>query len=109
MRQVLAVVLTLLVCGVDSALAQQPAAPAAGAIRPRLPAVVRKTDVIYGRIQGSALLTELAYTETERLKPAIVYVFGGRWRAGVRARLWTRAHGTDRRGATGSASLHRPT
>jgi acetyl esterase/lipase len=83
MRHMLVVVLALLACpGADSALAQQPTTPAAA--RPRLPAVIRKTDVIYGRVQGSALLADLAYTETERLKPAIVYVFGGRWRAGSR-------------------------
>lgn len=85
MQQGLAVVLMLLTCAsVDSARAQQPVTPAPAAARSRLPAVIRKTDVIYGRVQGSALLADLTYTETERLKPAIVYVFGGRWRAGSR-------------------------
>lgn len=46
--------------------------------------VVRQTDVIYGRVQGSALLADLAYAEGEGSKPAIVYVFGGRWRSGSR-------------------------
>jgi hypothetical protein len=33
---------------------------------------------------GSALLADLAYMETPTLKPAIVMVFGGRWRANSR-------------------------
>lgn len=71
---------------VDSSLAQQPAtqaAPAAAGPR-RGPVVIRKTDVIYGRVQGSALLADLAYMETPAMKPAIVMVFGGRWRANSR-------------------------
>ena len=78
------VLLGLLAVGVIVPAAQQPAVPATTAVRPRLPAVVRKTDVIYGRVQGAALLANLAYTETDALKPAVVYVFGGRWRAGSR-------------------------
>lgn len=50
--------------------------------RPRV--IVRRTDVIYGRVQGSALLADVAYADDEVSKPAIVYVFGGRWRAGSR-------------------------
>jgi acetyl esterase/lipase len=64
--------------------AQQPTVPAAAAPRPRPPVVVRKSDVIYGRVQGSALLADLAYPDTTALKPAVVYIFGGRWRAGSR-------------------------
>jgi acetyl esterase/lipase len=60
-----------------------PAAPAAAAPR-RSPVVIRKTDVIYGRVQGSALLADLAYVETPSSKPAVVMVFGGRWRANSR-------------------------
>jgi acetyl esterase/lipase len=82
MRHVLTVVLMLLACAsVDSALDQQPATPAA---RPRIPPLIRKTDVIYGRVQGSALLADLAYRDAEKPRPAVVYVFGGRWRAGSR-------------------------
>ena len=46
--------------------------------------VVRRTDVIYGRVQGSALLADLAFPEGDDVKPAILYVFGGRWRSGSR-------------------------
>ena len=56
------------------ALVAQPSAP-----------VVTKTDVIYGRVEGSALLANLAYPDGPALKPAILSVHGGRWRAGNRA------------------------
>ncbi len=46
--------------------------------------VVRRTDVIYGRVQGAALLADLAFPEGDDVKPAILYVFGGRWRSGSR-------------------------
>lgn len=48
------------------------------------PQVIVKQDVIYGRVQGSALLADIAYTEGGEPAPAIVYVHGGRWRAGSR-------------------------
>src|SRR5262245_19795221 len=76
---VLAVVVST-VFATDGMLAQT--APAQ--TRPRVPAIVRQTDVIYGRVQGSALLADLAYPQGQDRKPAIVYVFGGRWRAGSR-------------------------
>jgi acetyl esterase/lipase len=70
---------------VELALAQQPPAqPGATAPPRRGPVVVRKTDVIYGRVQGAALLADLAYMETPAPKPAVVMVFGGRWRANSR-------------------------
>src|ERR687897_1144784 len=47
--------------------------------------IVTKTDVIYGRVEGSALLANLAYPDGPALKPAIISVHGGRWRAGNRA------------------------
>ena len=47
--------------------------------------VVTKTDVVYGRVEGSALLANLAYPDGPALKPAIISVHGGRWRAGNRA------------------------
>ena len=47
--------------------------------------VVTKTDVIYGRVEGSALLANIAYPDGPSLKPAILSVHGGRWRAGNRA------------------------
>jgi len=66
---------------IESAAAwQSPATPAP----PRGPVVVRKTDVIYGRVQGSALLADLAFLDTPTPKPAVVMVFGGRWRANSR-------------------------
>ena len=52
--------------------------------QPSAPVVI-KTDVIYGRVEGSALLANLAYPDGPALKPAILSVHGGRWRAGNRA------------------------
>lgn len=46
--------------------------------------IVTKTDVIYGRVEGAALLANLAYPDGPSLKPAIISVHGGRWRAGNR-------------------------
>lgn len=56
-----------------SAAARQAAAP-----------IVTRTDVIYGRVEGSALLANLAYPEGPGPRPAILSVHGGRWRAGNR-------------------------
>lgn len=47
--------------------------------------VVTRTDVIYGRVEGSALLANISYPDGPALKPAIISVHGGRWRAGNRA------------------------
>lgn len=47
--------------------------------------VVTKTDVIYGRVEGSALLADIAYPSSPGPKAAIISVHGGRWRAGHRA------------------------
>jgi len=58
--------------------------PAALTAQPSAP-VVTKTDVIYGRVEGSALLANIAYPDGPSLKPAIISVHGGRWRAGNRA------------------------
>jgi acetyl esterase/lipase len=52
--------------------------------QPNAPIVV-ETDVVYGRVEGSALLANLAYPDGPALKPAIISVHGGRWRAGHRA------------------------
>ncbi len=46
--------------------------------------VVTRTDLIYGRVEGSALLANLAYPDGPGLRPAIISVHGGRWRAGHR-------------------------
>ena len=68
--RLLAVVLTL--CPVIAAA--QASAP-----------LVTRTDVIYGRVEGAALLANIAYPDGPSLKPAIISVHGGRWRAGNRA------------------------
>ena len=64
---------TLVMALLPAALTAQPSAP-----------VVTKTDVIYGRVEGAALLANLAYPDGPALKPAIISVHGGRWRAGNR-------------------------
>ena len=58
--------------------------PALAVAQPSAP-VVTKTDVIYGRVEGAALLANIAYPDGPSLKPAIISVHGGRWRAGNRA------------------------
>src|SRR6185436_6528346 len=58
--------------------------PALASAQPSAP-VVTKTDVIYGRVEGAALLANIAYPDGPSLKPAIISVHGGRWRAGNRA------------------------
>src|ERR1044071_10023052 len=46
--------------------------------------VVPRTDVVYGRVEGSALLANLAYPDGPGPRAAIISVHGGRWRAGNR-------------------------
>src|SRR5512145_3569630 len=58
--------------------------PRAVVTQPNAPTVAR-TDVIYGRVEGSALLANIAYPDGPALKPAIISIHGGRWRAGNRA------------------------
>ena len=58
--------------------------PALAVAQPSAP-VVTRTDVIYGRVEGAALLANIAYPDGPSLKPAIISVHGGRWRAGNRA------------------------
>jgi acetyl esterase/lipase len=65
---------TLVIALLPDALPAQPSAP-----------VVTRTDVIYGRVEGSALLANIAYPDGPALKPTIISVHGGRWRAGNRA------------------------
>jgi hypothetical protein len=61
-------------------------APAAAPSQPAQPveAVTTKQDVIYGRVEGSALLADIAYPAGGDRLPAIISVHGGRWRAGNR-------------------------
>ncbi len=47
------------------------------------PITVQK-DVIYSRTNGSAMLADIAYPVGGRNLPVIMYVHGGRWRAGER-------------------------
>jgi len=46
--------------------------------------VTVQNDVIYSRTNGSAVLADVAYPVGRTDLPAIVYVHGGRWRAGER-------------------------
>jgi acetyl esterase/lipase len=69
-----AVLVSLAIGLLGDPVAAQPSAP-----------VVTRTDVIYGRVEGSALLANISYPDGPALKPAIISVHGGRWRAGNRA------------------------
>ena len=68
------VVFAVVVSGTGSAA---PAFSSQNSPQTRARVVVRRTDVIYGRVQGSALLADLAFPEGDDVKPAILYVFGG--------------------------------
>jgi acetyl esterase/lipase len=46
--------------------------------------IVTRTDVIFGRVEGSALLANIAYPDAPGARPALLSVHGGRWRAGNR-------------------------
>src|SRR4029450_10475983 len=46
--------------------------------------VVVQKDLIYGRVEGSALLADVAVPDSSGLRPAIISIHGGRWRAGNR-------------------------
>jgi acetyl esterase/lipase len=49
------------------------------------PQVTVKKDVIFGRVEGSALLADLAYPSSGSApRPVLMYVHGGRWRGGTR-------------------------
>ena len=85
MRYALMIVVTFAVSLHPGSAWAQAATQAAAPTPPaRGPVVARKTDVIYGRVQGSALLADLAYLDTPARKPAVVMIFGGRWRANSR-------------------------
>ena len=65
--------------------ATAPSSAAAAPAQVTLPidGVTTKQDVVYGRVEGSALLADIAYPAGDKL-PAIISVHGGRWRAGNR-------------------------
>lgn len=67
------IVIALTLTCLSTAAAAQPAS-----------AVVAQKDVIYGRVEGAALLADLAVPGSTGLRPAIISVHGGRWRAGNR-------------------------
>lgn len=46
--------------------------------------IVTRTDVVYGRVEGSALLANIAYPDGPGPRAGIISVHGGRWRAGNR-------------------------
>lgn len=46
--------------------------------------VMTERDLLYGRVEGSALLADIAYPDGPGPHPALVYVHGGRWRSGTR-------------------------
>lgn len=48
------------------------------------PGVTTKLDVIYGRVEGSALLADISYPVASSPLPVMLSVHGGRWRAGTR-------------------------
>jgi acetyl esterase/lipase len=81
------VIAVLAVLSWQDGWAQAPApstpAPAAAAQPPRAPTIVRKTEM-YGWVQGSTLLADIAYPDGVARKPAIIYITGGRWRANSR-------------------------
>ena len=58
---------------------------AADAAAQTRPTITTKKQVVFGEVQGSALLADLAYPEGQTRLPAIMYVHGGRWRSGSRA------------------------
>jgi acetyl esterase len=47
--------------------------------------ITENKDVIYGRVDGAALLADIAYPSGKTQLPTILIVHGGRWRAGSRS------------------------
>src|SRR5262245_52381504 len=46
--------------------------------------IVVQRDVIYGRPDGAAVLADIAYPDSGKRLPAMIYVHGGRWTTGER-------------------------
>src|SRR5262249_29286391 len=53
-------------------------------VNAQAPSITATKDVIYGRVDGAALLADIAYPAGAPSLPAILSVHGGRWRAGNR-------------------------
>jgi acetyl esterase/lipase len=70
-----------LVALLASCSSASPVAPAAG---PQDDGIKFQEDVIYGRVEGSALLADIAQPAGEGPFPAIISIHGGRWVAGHR-------------------------
>ena len=59
--------------------------PRIGVAQAAAPGITVEESIVYASHQGSALLADIAYpSSVDDLKPAIIYVHGGRWRAGSR-------------------------
>src|SRR5262245_56039268 len=71
------IALTLASCSA----AQQPGHVA---VSPETGGVTYREDVIYGRVEGAALLADVAYPDGPGPFPAIISIHGGRWVAGNR-------------------------
>jgi predicted amidohydrolase YtcJ/pimeloyl-ACP methyl ester carboxylesterase len=69
---------------VDGKVVYRAPAPASSQLAQPIDGVTTKQDVIYGRVEGSALLADIAYPSSGDRLPAIISVHGGRWRAGNR-------------------------
>lgn len=46
--------------------------------------IVRQNDIIYGSVQGAALVADAAFNENHSNRPAVISVHGGRWIRGSR-------------------------
>jgi len=69
---------------VDGKVVYRAPAAATSQLAQPVDGVTAKQDVIYGRVEGSALLADIAYPTGGSRLPAIISVHGGRWRAGNR-------------------------
>lgn len=69
--------------GAVAAALARPVAARPGAIQAAAP-ILTRTDVVYGRVEGSALLANVSYPDGPGPRPALISVHGGRWRAGNR-------------------------
>jgi acetyl esterase len=49
------------------------------------PKIIQKKDVIYGVVEGSGLLADLAWPEAKSQLPVVVIVHGGQWRSGSKS------------------------